>query len=256
MTVYYGPGANGSGVAELIGYLNGVNYPNFIGFDTLLTKVVGVTFAVCAKLCIGKEGPLAHIGAICGMSVLYLPGYEHLRNDEVKRLFCAAGASTGVSVAFGAPIGGALFCYELSRPNTFWKFHMIWKVFFACALGTFTLAMWSGIYNKDFKDWSGAQIKFGTANLTNASVNVLLMIPNGIVIAIIGGILGAGFINVNTRVNAFRAKVLKTKWIKPLETAMFGFLSASVMFLMPYWLAKNECNLVKEEEYLEEKELY
>lgn len=27
LTVYYGPGANGSGVAEMIGYMNGVNYP-------------------------------------------------------------------------------------------------------------------------------------------------------------------------------------------------------------------------------------
>jgi chloride channel 7 len=122
MTTYYGPAATGSGVAELIGYLNGVNYPGFMQFSTLLTKIIGVTFAVCAKLCIGKEGPLAHIGAVIGVSVIYLPGFEHLRNDDTKRVFAAAGASVGVSAAFGAPIGGCLFCYELSKPNTFWTF--------------------------------------------------------------------------------------------------------------------------------------
>jgi chloride channel 7 len=144
MTTYYGPGASGSGVAELIGYLNGINYPNFMCIPSLLTKIIGVSFAVSGRLCVGKEGPLAHIGGILGNCVLYLPGlgFEHMRNDETKRLFIAAGASTGVSVAFGAPIGGALFCYELSQPNTFWKFKMIWKVFFACSLGTFVLAIW------------------------------------------------------------------------------------------------------------------
>jgi len=34
MTTYYGPGASGSGVAELIGYMNGINYPEFIGVRT------------------------------------------------------------------------------------------------------------------------------------------------------------------------------------------------------------------------------
>jgi H+/Cl- antiporter ClcA len=113
MTCYYGPGANGSGIAELIGYLNGINYPDFISLPTFLTKVIGVTFAVAGKLCVGKEGPLAHIGAICGAFTLYLPGMDMFRNDEQKRVFIAAGGSAGVACAFGAPIGGALFSYEL-----------------------------------------------------------------------------------------------------------------------------------------------
>lgn len=132
-------------MAELIGYINGVNYPGFLNFSTLIVKILGVTFAVSGKLCVGKEGPLAHIGAIIGALVLYIPGLNkytaHLQNDEMKRLFIAAGSSAGVSVAFGAPIGGALFLYELSTPNTFWKFHMIWKVFFSCCVGTFVMAM-------------------------------------------------------------------------------------------------------------------
>ena len=32
VTVYYGPGAYGSGIPEIISYLNGVNYPSVIGF--------------------------------------------------------------------------------------------------------------------------------------------------------------------------------------------------------------------------------
>ena len=77
MTTYYGPGASGSGVAEIIGYLNGINYPNFISIPTLVTKVIGVTLAVCGRLCIGKEGPLAHIGAIIGLIAVYLPCMDY-----------------------------------------------------------------------------------------------------------------------------------------------------------------------------------
>ena len=89
MTVYYGPGANGSGVAEMIGYMNGVNYPEFIGINTLITKIFGVVFAVSSRLCIGKEGPLGHIGSIWGILPIYVPieklGFKTLQNDYTKR---------------------------------------------------------------------------------------------------------------------------------------------------------------------------
>jgi len=122
LTVYYGPGAAGSGITELICYLNGVNYPKLLSFETLLTKIFGVIGAVVGNLCVGKEGPMAHIGANIGAGVAYfpLPKFEHLRNDWTKRELIAAGVSAGVSTAFGAPVGGALFAYEMSKPNTFW----------------------------------------------------------------------------------------------------------------------------------------
>ena len=143
MTVYYGPGANGSGVAEMIGYMNGVNYPKFMRIDTLLTKILGVVLAVSSRLCIGKEGPLAHIGAIEASMAAYIPGlgFEILRNDQTKRLLVAAGGSAGVAAAFGAPIGGALFAYEMSKPSSFWSFQMIWKTFITCSFAVLVLAI-------------------------------------------------------------------------------------------------------------------
>ena len=143
MTVYYGPGANGSGVAEMIGYMNGVNYPEFIGINTLITKIIGVTLAVSSRLCIGKEGPLAHIGSIMALLPVYLPveSFKTLRNDNVKRQLIAAGGSAGVAAAFGAPIGGALFAYEMSKPTSFWTFSMIWKTFITCSFSVLLLGI-------------------------------------------------------------------------------------------------------------------
>ena len=118
---YLGPGAAGSGVAEVMGLLNGVRYPKAIDISTLFVKILAVEFAVISNLAVGKEGPLVHIGAIIGTLTPYIPFsvFEPFRNDSDKRTFMAAGGAAGISAAFGAPIGGALFAYEISKPNTF-----------------------------------------------------------------------------------------------------------------------------------------
>ena len=71
LTVYFGPGANGSGIAEIMAMLNGVNYPGYLTYASLVTKIFGVILAISASLCVGKEGPLAHIGAIIANVVIY-----------------------------------------------------------------------------------------------------------------------------------------------------------------------------------------
>ena len=73
MTIYWGPGAGGSGVAETMGLVNGYNYHDFIGVNTLITKILGVIFAVSGGIKVGKEGPLAHIGSLVGLGVIYMP---------------------------------------------------------------------------------------------------------------------------------------------------------------------------------------
>ena len=78
MTVWWGSGAAGSGVAEVVGWLNGVNYPLCIDHRTLITKIIGVVLAVAGGLCVGKEGPLAHIGANVGAAIVGLPSFEFL----------------------------------------------------------------------------------------------------------------------------------------------------------------------------------
>jgi chloride channel 7 len=87
LTTFWGPGAAGSGVAEIIGYVNGVNYPLTINYRTLITKIFAVVLAIAGTLCIGKEGPLAHIGANIGAATLYLFGdrLKFLHNDHKKR---------------------------------------------------------------------------------------------------------------------------------------------------------------------------
>jgi len=123
-----------------------------------------VVLAVSGGMRVGKEGPLAHIGSLVGVCCLYLPWSlsKPFRNDREKRAIIAAGAGVGVSVAFGAPIGGVLFAYEVSKANAFWTFSLAWKTFLATSVANFTLTLCDAIVNLDFTNVTNAGlIKFG-----------------------------------------------------------------------------------------------
>lgn len=62
-----------------------------------------------------------------------------------------------------------------------------------------------------------------------------MLVPAAIILGVIGGMLGAAFININTRAGTVRKKCLKTKWSKVLETGIFAFVSASCIFWIPYF---------------------
>ena len=241
LTVYFGPGAMGSGVPEVMGMLNGINYPGAIGFATLITKVLGILFAVVGGLAIGKEGPLVHIGANVGVMCMYMPfaWCSFIHNDWHKRQFIAAGGAAGVAVAFGAPIGGALFAFEISRPNTFWHFQLLWRVFLTTSVACFTLALLQAMQTGaplNLTD-SGA-IKFGI--VAGSYENLPLDIVAAIIIGIICGLLGAGFINFTIWSGAQRKKYLTTNRRRVMEAVGLAFVTASCFYLA-VMLYPNNC---------------
>lgn len=108
-------------------------------------KTLTMPLAVSAGLMLGKEGPLVHVACCCGKFIAqFFPKYKH--NEAKIPKFClyfcfehsfnltfykllftkikepsteakmremlSAAAAAGVSVAFGAPIGGVLFSLE------------------------------------------------------------------------------------------------------------------------------------------------
>mmetsp|Transcript_6817 Transcript_6817/g.8991 ORF Transcript_6817/g.8991 Transcript_6817/m.8991 type:complete len:410 (-) Transcript_6817:1241-2470(-) len=251
LTVYIGPGANGSGVAEIMGMLNGVNYQGCIRMDTLFVKIVGVVLAVVGCLCVGKEGPLAHIGAIIGVMVIYAPldGFKCFQNDCDKRTFIAAGASAGVSAAFGAPIGGSLFAYEVSKPTTFWSFSMLWRIFFCSGISTFTLSIFTALKTGAPVTLSDSGIlKFGKLTQVTSEVTDL---PAALIIGAISGCLGALFIFVNTKMGLLRKKLITKPWMKILETCFFSLGTASSFLFVT--AAVDNCVTIPtdiEEEYI------
>lgn len=91
--------------------LSGFIIRGYLGKWTLIIKSVGLILSVSAGLNLGKEGPMVHIACCIGNIFSYLfPKYG--RNEAKKREILSAAAAAGVSVAFGAPIGGVLFSLE------------------------------------------------------------------------------------------------------------------------------------------------
>lgn len=232
-TVFYGPGANGSGNPEIIAYLNGVNYPKLIAFETFVVKIFGVLGAVLGGLCVGKEGPLAHIGANIGAIVPYLPlpRFEYLRNDRTKREFISAGVSAGVSTAFGAPIGGALFAYEMSGMNSFWRFSNLWKSFYTCSVAVFFVAIFHQLMKgKSALEVQPLELKFGETFVISPDLS---FIPCAIIVGIVCGVLGSVFIIVNVRLSKLRKKWIVEGWQKVAEAVVFSFVTTSVFYWAP-----------------------
>lgn len=104
--------AAGSGIPEIKTILSGFVIPHFLDLKVLLVKAVGATFAVATGMCLGKEGPFVHISTCVGYLVAScFPKYRD--NQRKMREMLSVACSAGLSVAFGAPIGGVLFSYEV-----------------------------------------------------------------------------------------------------------------------------------------------
>ena len=122
--------AAGSGIPEIKTILSGFVIPHFLDLKVLVIKAIGAVFAVATGMCLGKEGPFVHI-ATC---VAYLVGMlfpKYNENGRKMRELLSAGCSAGLSVAFGAPIGGVLFSYE--EISTYFPRKVLWRAFL-CSL--------------------------------------------------------------------------------------------------------------------------
>lgn len=132
----FAPYACGSGIPEIKTILSGFIIRGYLGKWTLLTKSVGMMLAVSAGLSLGKEGPFVHVASCCGNIFSYLfPKYG--TNEAKKREILSAASAAGVSVAFGAPIGGVLF--SLEEVSYYFPLKTLWRSFFCALAAAFVL---------------------------------------------------------------------------------------------------------------------
>jgi chloride channel 7 len=116
LVVGWAPAASGSGVPEVMAYLNGVLLPRVFNVYTIVGKFVSCGLAVASGLPVGPEGPMIHIGAALGAAISQGHSttlrftsnvFKRFRNPKV-------GASQGVAVGLccqvwqGRPEGGVL----------------------------------------------------------------------------------------------------------------------------------------------------
>ena len=58
------PSAGGSGIPELIGFLNGTVVRHIFNVKTMVVKFLSCCAAVGAGMPVGPEGPMIHLGSV------------------------------------------------------------------------------------------------------------------------------------------------------------------------------------------------
>ena len=94
------------------------------------------------------------------------------------------------------------------------------------------MALMEATVHGHFHGWTASALKFGKVKLVDVTPTDVIL--GAIFLGIVTGMLGPFFINVNTRVNAYRAKIWTKKWHKPIDTWLFAFASASCFYWFPY----------------------
>ncbi|KAF7401475.1 hypothetical protein HZH68_007295 [Vespula germanica] len=238
---YVEPVAAGSGIPQVKCYLNGIKVPRVVRIKTLAVKIIGVICTVVGGLAGGKEGPMIHSGAVVaagisqGKSTTFkkdLGIFKYFREDHEKRDFVSGGAASGVSAAFGAPIGGVLFSIE--EGTSFFNQSLTWRTFFASMITTFTLNIILSTYHGHPGDLSYP----GLLNLGkfDSIPYQVYEIPLFMIVGTIGGILGALWNHINYKITCFRLKYITQKWLKVIEALSIATMSATMGFLMIYFL--------------------
>ena len=241
---YIEPVAAGSGIPQVKCYLNGIKMPRVVRIKTLVVKTIGVICTVVGGLAGGKEGPMIHSGAVVaagisqGKSTTFRKDFkvfQYFREDHEKRDFVSGGAASGVSAAFGAPIGGVLFSIE--EGTSFFNQSLTWRTFFASMITTFTLNIILSTYHGRPGDLSYP----GLLNLGKFETipYQIYEIPLFMIMGTIGGFLGACWNHLNYKITCFRLKYVKQKWLKVIEALVVAALSATLGFSMIYFL--NDC---------------
>ncbi|PIO40767.1 hypothetical protein AB205_0152120, partial [Aquarana catesbeiana] len=132
----FAPYACGSGIPEIKTILSGFIIRGYLGKWTLLIKTVTLVLVVSSGLSLGKEGPSVHVACCCGNFFCSLYS-KYSKNEGKRREVLSAAAAVGVSVAFGAPIGGVLF--SLEEVSYYFPLKTLWRSFFAALVAAFTL---------------------------------------------------------------------------------------------------------------------
>ncbi|KAI1849573.1 hypothetical protein JX265_013579 [Neoarthrinium moseri] len=176
--------AAGSGIPEIKTILSGFVIPHFLDLKVLLVKAVGATFAVATGMCLGKEGPFVHISTCVGYLVArWFPKYGV--NDRKLREMLSVACSAGLSVAFGAPLGGVLFSYE--EISTYFPRRVLWKSFLCSMVASAALKQLN-------PTGTGKLVLFETNYGTNYEpIHYLVFILLGIA----GGLFGGVFCQAN-----------------------------------------------------------
>jgi chloride channel 7 len=242
LVVGVAPAAAGSGVPEVMAYLNGVAMPRVFNLFTVAVKFCSAVLAVASGLPVGPEGPLIHIGAAVGAALSQghsttlgwtSSAFRRFRNPKDKRDFVTAGVAVGVAAAFNAPIGGLLFAFE--EVASFWQQSLGWQIFFACMCSVASLnllrSVGRALLHTGAFGWFSQDVVFEAG--VEVTAHILAVLPAAVV-GLAAGALGALFTVLNLRVCRARGALSRgLRWGRCLEPCLLALIYVTGAMLLP-----------------------
>ncbi|KAJ5463951.1 CTD kinase subunit gamma Ctk3C-terminal [Penicillium sp. IBT 31633x] len=227
-----------SGIPEIKTILGGTVIRHFMGPWTLGIKSLGLCLSVASGLWLGKEGPLVHVACCCA-NILMKP-FDGLNGNEArKREVLSAAAAAGISVAFGAPIGGVLF--SLEQLSYYFPDKTMWQ--------SFVCAMVAAVTLQALNPFRTGKIVLYQVTYTRGW-HRFEIIPF-IILGIIGGLYGAFLIRLNMRITKWRRANTSSRPI--IEVVVVALVTALINYPNHLMRAQNselvqslfaECNSV------------
>uniref|UniRef100_A0A7E4VSU9 Chloride channel protein n=1 Tax=Panagrellus redivivus TaxID=6233 RepID=A0A7E4VSU9_PANRE len=228
----FAPYACGSGIPEIKCVLSGFVIRGYLGKWTFVIKAVGLILASASGLSLGKEGPMVHLACCIGNIFSYIfPKYGN--NEAKKREILSASAAAGVSVAFGAPIGGVMF--SLEEASYYFPLKTMWRSFF-CALV-------AGIVLRFVNPFGSDQTSLFHVDYS-MKWTFIELVPFAC-LGIFGGVIGAFFIWCNIRWCRYRknSKILGQNPV--YEVLVVTGFTAAIAYFNPY-TRRSASSLIKQ----------
>ena len=244
LIIKWQPQAGGSGVTDVMAYLNGVFFTKVFNIRTLCAKAISCVAAVASGLPVGPEGPMIHIGAILGAGIgsgrsksfrfSLNTFFSSIRDPRDHRDVIAGGAAAGVAVAFGAPIGGLLFVFE--EVATHWRPGLTPLIFIACLTGAYVY----GVFSSQFEGWVPRhETSFGglldAATILFDSKADRFMYSRDLLSAGVIGMSTGLLATLFTKANVFisRKRIAASPTFRMVEPVLVLFAYLTISFLIP-----------------------
>ncbi|KAI0603528.1 chloride channel [Biscogniauxia sp. FL1348] len=217
--------AKHSGIPEIKTVLGGFVIRRFLGGWTLVTKSLGLCLAVASGMWLGKEGPLVHVACCCAN--LFIKLFPNINTNEArKREVLSAAAASGISVAFGSPIGGVLF--SLEQLSYYFPDKTMWQ--------SFVCAMTAAVVLQAFDPFRSGKLVLYQVKFTTGW-HGFEVVPFAF-LGILGGIYGGLFIKANMKVARWKKSA---SWLPgPLtQVVCVAFLTALINYPNFYMRAQS-----------------
>ncbi|TKR58525.1 hypothetical protein L596_029955 [Steinernema carpocapsae] len=244
---YVAPQAIGSGIPEMKTILRGVILKDYLTCRTLISKMVGLTFALGSGIPIGKMGPFVHVASIVANLISnFAANFDGVYGNECRKSeMFAAACAVGVACTFSAPVGGrsvapvgrrlsfsgVLFSIEVT--TMYFSVRNYWRGFFAAVCGATVFRLLRVFLN----DSEVTVVAFYQTHFPKDAF-VPEELPFFALIGLICGFMGAGFIILYRslvmflRRNSFAKRFFQRNWITyPIVVA---FIVATITYPRGY----------------------